>query len=127
MIITRPDPLRKNIVAELRAIRDVRVALPNVTMQRKHLRSAGSERMSHAETNFIAHLRSQYWCLRIANRRRRTWQHLRQLIRQHTGEVACVVVVIPEAPRLRRIVDCPRISAVDGNRVSDHQRKLTES
>ena len=72
MIVTRSNPLRKNVVAELRAIVDVRIALPYVTMQREHLRSTGAKWVSHAETNSIAYRRGQYRCLRIANLRRRT-------------------------------------------------------
>src|ERR1700741_1170481 len=125
MIVTRPDPLRKNIVTELRAIVDVRIALPHVTVQRKDLRSTGPKRVSHAETNFRSYLRGQYRCLRIANLRRWT-RTQRQLIRQHTREIPGNVVLITEAPWLRRIVHRAGVVAVDSDRISAHQCKLTE-
>ena len=65
MVVPRSDPLRQDVVTELRAIIDVWVALPHVTVQREHLRSTRSERVRHAEPDRITNIGFENRRLRI--------------------------------------------------------------
>ena len=70
MIITRTNPLRKVIRRDDGGIVLVGVLLPGMTVNRKHLRVAGAERVRHAETHLIAWSGLEDWCLRFTDLRR---------------------------------------------------------